>query len=357
MVVVGCALLCGAAGLAAGWGLRAVGAFGSGSSQPEEEQGPVAVQFIHNLRPVIADETPSLKVELPFVNRTRRVVRVKEVRHCCGVATAGVAVKELQPGEETVLTLGINISGRHGDQAFNASIQSDAGDEWSYRVRTVVYDCFKVEPYNGIRFGLVDPNERASSTAHVLFYARAGEPLPDLLKFQSSCEYIKVTPGDPVDEPQPDGIICRKFPVTARLTAPAASDVTNSSISVTSQKKEGGLEEIRVPVVWGVKRLYELAPARVFFRKADIADGALQKHVSVRRLDGRTFRILGVKAVHPAISASAAQSGQASEHRLSITLDSARFAETLWDEVVVTTDHPLQPVLRIPVAAFATKLK
>jgi hypothetical protein len=351
-LIVACTLLFGAA-LAAGWGLRAVGAFGSGGSQLEGELGPVAVEFIHNVPPVIEDDTPSLKVDLPFVNRTPRVVRVKEVHHCCGVAAASVDTKELQPGQETTLRLEIHVYGRHGKQSFSSSIHSDAGDVWAYRVHTTVYNRFEFDPRDGVRFGSVDPNSRASATGYLLIHARPGEAIPDTLQFHSSSEYTTVTSQESTETTLPDGILRRKVPLTVRLNAPAAGGVTNSVLIVGSRNKQGALEEAKMPVVWSVKRLYDLKPERLFFHKAELAGGPRELSLSIRRSDGNSFVIVDVKTGHPAVSAAVGHSKQAVEQRLLISVDPAQFSEALWDEVVVTTDHPLQPLLYVPVAAFA----
>jgi hypothetical protein len=118
-----------------------------------------------------------------------------------------------------------------------------------------------------------------------------------------------------------------------------------------------GVAEARLAVVWAVKRLYNVTPARVFFRHVDLVGGSCRRLVSIRRSDGKPFAVLGIKSRHPAIAVSVAPTGRATEHQLTISLNRSRLADSVWDVLTVLTDHAVQPAVQVPVGAFALRTK
>jgi hypothetical protein len=164
------------------------------AEKADSRDGPSAVSVpaserLFALEPVISDETPHLSVNLPCVNRTGKVLHITKVGHCCGVTSAKVAASELQPGQETVLRLEINVYGRFGNHIFNASVHSREGHVWPYRIRTTVYSRFRFDPPEGLRLGTVEPNARARRVAQLLIYARGTKGLPQSVAFRPNDEF------------------------------------------------------------------------------------------------------------------------------------------------------------------------
>jgi hypothetical protein len=100
--------------------------------------------------------------------------------------------------------------------------------------------------------------------------------------------------------------------------------------------------------------LYEVAPARLFYGQVREADGRLEKQARIRRTDGKPLLVRKVSVTDSRVTATARPEADGGAS-LTLVLSAASVKDALWGEVILETDHPHQPVLKIPYAATARK--
>ncbi|MFL5243659.1 MAG: DUF1573 domain-containing protein [Gemmataceae bacterium] len=91
-------------------------------SEEHSEVTPAgAIHVTREIPPVFGDLIESLTCDFTVRNETNSTINFREVQSSCGCTKAQLEMKSLEPGQETVLHLNINVRGRYGKQLFSCT--------------------------------------------------------------------------------------------------------------------------------------------------------------------------------------------------------------------------------------------
>lgn len=305
------------------------------------------------LPPVFNDEASHLKCDIPVTNNSAQRVHFAEIRPSCGCSSAILSDRDLEPGQQTVLHIETAIRDRTGPEKVFCVLIDQDGNTRNYEIRTTIYSRVAFSPRE-IRFGLVDPNKETSSAAELSFFSRdlADLPAADSLNFRCADELKLTVSAAPTELKNSDGVFVRKIPLAVVLVPGPGSGPATGAITVSFDWK-GLKQESRLPIAWNVRNLYDISPMRAFFIASDVASETLERRISIRRTDNIPFVIRKLTPSCPAIECSVATGSQPlTVHEAVLQLDlKAVEKPSLCGEVSVLTDHPVQPLLKIPFAA------
>jgi hypothetical protein len=259
---------------------------------------------------------------------------------------------ELGPGQETTLHFDIDLRHRKGPQQFVCRLVEEGGAEWTYTLETTLYERARFAEVGSTHFGMVDPGVQEVRETHFYLCAESPQALPQEVSFRTNSDHVRVEAGPGTIETNPDGIGVRKIPVKFRLRAPTRPGLESASVYATvAWPKEK--QEVLAGVDWNVRTLISISPAQAYFGMVDpTSSGRIERRVTVRRPDGRPLVVKGVKASCPQVRCSVQEPRDGPTAVLLLDLDPKEVTKPLWGEVVLETDHPVQAIVKIPVAAL-----
>jgi hypothetical protein len=303
--------------------------------------------------PVFVDETSSLRHEVLVKNDTGRPVRFTGVRQSCACAGATkLAALELEPEQETTLQFDIDLRQRKGPQHFVCYLVEANGNEWTYTLETTLYARAHFADTGMIHFGMVDPKADEVRETQFYLHAENQQALPESVSFRTDSDFLRVEVGPGIDEEQPDGTAGRRFLVRLRLRSPDAPGLSQAGV-VADVERQGKKQQLQSGVTWNVRTLCSVVPSQAYFGTVDPSSPTLvERRVLIRRADGQPVAIKKIEAPCSAVRCSVEKTPDASTGRLLLVLDPKAMDGPLWGEVTVEIDHPVQRVVRIPVAAL-----
>jgi hypothetical protein len=207
---------------------------------------------------------------------------------------------KLEPGESTTLHLDIDLSHRRGPQRFFCSLVEGDGNEWVYKLETMLYEHATLAGSETVHFGMVDPGTSTTRETRVLFRATKEEDLPTAVAVRSESDEIRATAGKSSITTTDDGILVRTFPVRMVLERPEKGGFSQSTVQV-DYERAGMKSHLRYCVTWNVKALLTAAPAQVYFGKVDGNSTPVERRVLLQRGDGKSVRVAEVKSPHAAL--------------------------------------------------------
>ncbi len=331
-----------------------VNAEGTGQ-EPAAPWGSDGLRFTHRFPPVVADDVPDLKVALSVVNQTAETVRFDKVRPSCSCSGAGLRTTSLAPGEQTTLDVEVNLRGRAGEQRLPVYLEDSAGRCWSYTAEVAVYERARFSaPGNSLQFGSADPNARVSRETVLELCACSKESLPALEKITVTSPTFTAQTGEPRDEQVADGIWVRRVPVAVLYTVPSQPGPYQEQLTARYVFC-GQSKDLHLGLSGYTNSLFEVSPVCIFFNQAEAKRSTKSQRVHVRRTDGGPLHVRGVETSAPCVKATLEPTTNPATAVLLLTLDLAEVRGSLWGEVVLSTDHPKQPSLKIPFAATPDK--
>lgn len=96
---------------------------------------------------------------------------------------------------------------------------------------------------------------------------------------------------------------------------------------------------------------YDISPPRAFFGFVRDSAATLERRVVIRRYDGMPFAIVKTSSEDRGISSSFAERQRVAAHVLVLTLDCKKVTAFVYGQILVETDDPLEPTLKVPFAA------
>jgi hypothetical protein len=298
------------------------------------------------LAPVFASDTKEIVHSFIINNDTKEAVKFVRVVQSCTCTQADLSQKELQPGESATFVMKVNIQTRVGPQIINARLISEGGDAWVCELRTVIHRAVHFVPDN-LNVGLVNRNEKKEI---VLTLEATGSTIVDIPSIEKvsaeGCEVTVLPPG-PIEELQLEAFK-RNYPI--RLTVLPSAQVGEHRCELTAKvKRNNKIESYPLHVQWLVRSNYKLTPSRAFFGK--VSDGKKTETVNLKRLDGEEVRIKAVRSNHPAILCELVHDDGKTSRKLNIQLQADKLDGSLWGEITVELDDPVEPNIKVPFAA------
>ncbi len=295
---------------------------------------------------------------MPVKNETDRSIRFKHVRPSCSCAGATrLAAMELAPGQETTLTFEVDLRHRKGPQRFLCYLVEADGSEWTYTLETTLHERARFRDADSLHFGMIDPKTEEARDTEFVLHSDSLEALPDTVSFRADSDQLRVEAGAAEVERQSDGTFVRRLPVRIRLQCPDREGLSHASIYAEFDR-QGEKQRVQLGVTWNVRTLFSVSPAQAYFGTVDTsASGEIVRRVMIRRTDGKSLSIKGIKTSCPPVRCSVEKAPEGSACSLALTLDPRKMNGPLWGEVIVETDHAVQPFVKIPVAALAQQPK
>lgn len=309
--------------------------------------------------PFFVEEHPNLRHDVPVRNDTGQTVRFSHVRQSCTcVGAVNLESKELPPGQETTLHFDIDVSRRTGPQRFICYLVEERGTEWTYELETTLYQRARFAEDGSLHFGMVNPKAEEVRQTEFRLYAESAAGFPRDVMFRSDSDCLRVEAEPCNDEQLPDGIIFRKIPLKIHLKAPATPGLKNVALHA---KYVCGTEKREVPtgVDWNVRTLVSITPSQAYFGTIDSSSPErIERRVTLQSPDGRAIRIKKVTTSQPEqVDCRIDGPHEGTRIRLVLALNTKSFKKPLWDEVVVEIDNPLQPSVKIPIAALPKQVR
>jgi hypothetical protein len=199
-----------------------------------------------------------------------------------------------------------------------------------------------------IHFGLVDPASEVTRETALLLSAR--DPIADAacnLTFRPTSAAVTVTPGAAHHEVLPDGTHQARIPIKVVLRAPSDPGAGGASLRIA---RAGSSTEWNQEVTWNVRSLITVEPRQAFFGSVARGSGVSTRRVSIRRLDGNGLRIVSVRMPGKLVSATILEQKAPDAAEIQFSLDGQQVKSSFWEEAVIEVDHPVQRVVKIPVA-------
>jgi hypothetical protein len=244
-----------------------------------------------------------------------------------------------------------DLSRKTGPQLLACHLHLESGETWTYQLKTSIYQRLAFAPLE-IHFGAIDPGAKITGTVELVSHSLAGENsvqcLP-CLPLTSSSEQLKVHIQQPPVEAYRDSV--RKQVSKALLTLDAENEAGNRSACVSARYLWQGVErKADLWVTWQVRSYYEVKPSRVFLRKQPSQVEPLRRTIHLQRIDQKPFSIRRIVSSDRSIASVATTGVDAPEHELIVLVDTSE--NRLTGEIVISTDDPKQPELRVPVTVF-----
>lgn len=296
-----------------------------------------------------------MSVDFQVENNGPLLIRFVGVHHSCSCTDSSMDALILEPRQSTLLHMQMNLHGRMGPQRFTNRAELEGGGYWDYEVTTTIYDSAKLDALV-YSFGLVDPEQSASKEGTYTAFAFEESDLPATVSFQVDSERLQVTSLESRIEQLDDGVWARHFPFRLNLKPPAFPGIGQATLVAKALDRSGKEQVVRASCPWNTRSLYEVMPPQVFFAIPDRDDaGSIERVIEVRRVDGQALHIRSVAKAHPAIECLIERGESQATGRLRIRIDAKQFADSMWCELKLETDLPVQPRLSIPVSALKQK--
>lgn len=322
----------------------------------EPPAGPALVASVSRtikLPPLFVGDRQSLPFEIPVKNETDRPVRFTQIRQSCAcVGHAELDAMELGPGKQTTLHLEIDFRNRKGPQRFVTCLKEVGGGEWAYSLEVTLHVRARFTDDGPIHFGMVDPRSEGVRETQFRLHAEKREALPERVVFRSQSEHVQLEVGTPADEEQGDGTAVRRFPLKVRLRAPEHQGLGQGFV-VAHFQRGGAKEQVDQSVTWNVRTLYSVSPTQVYFGTVEPSSAkSVERQVLLRRTDGRALNIKAAKTSCLAVRASVERAQDGGAVRLFLVLDPRAMKGPLFGELSVETDHEVQGLVKVPLAAL-----
>jgi hypothetical protein len=319
--------------------------------QKGQERAGSAEEITFTLPPVFADEEEGTRrYTFQVTNRRKSPVVLEKIVSSCGCAHAELRRQKLLPGETTELYVEVDLRQRQGPVHVRCQVFTESGDLFgTYNVITRAYRAFLFAPPQ-LFFGEIDPQTEQEKNVQIYLYGPSRKELPHILEWRVEGEGVHVKLG-PEGVPQTaEGAVTQVIPLRILLDKQSQSG-RGQALVVVRYVFRGKQREMQLPVVWNVRSLYEIQPARAYFGYVKKGNPSVQV-IRIWRRDGMPLHLRKVTAPTANVQVRLLSQTAVQKPAIQVTILPEQITRPLWGEIVVETDHPLQPVLRIPVSAL-----
>ncbi len=326
------------------------------SAPPQESRGESPV-FSQSAPPLFVDRVSHFIFDLPVQNPSHRHVRFVRLQPSCTCAGATTLERmELTPGESTRLHFNVEVRNRTGPQQFTCSLIEGDGTEWGCRVQTAFYERARLADGHPLHFGMLEPGTEHAREADLCLYAPKDEPFPSEVAVTTDSDALRIKAGASSDAEQADGVKVRTIPLSLLLKTPHALGPGYASLSA-SFKHEGLKQTIQAPVDWSVRSRYSASPGSVYFGRVLPGAAPVTRRVNLVAADHHPLRVTALKVSCTGVRASLGAGRKEATPQLELSFDPTGATGPVLGEVAVMIDDPIQPLLKIPIAALVGQSK
>ncbi len=198
--------------------------------------------------------------------------------------------------------------------------------------------------------GSLRPGQRTTAEMRLTVHSHTGDVSPKIL-VDEGFPQLSASLHRLATDLLESGIERAEFGLTIQLEAGSSPGRFGSDIEVRVANGEEGKTKLRV--VWEVEPFFEVVPARVFLGCLDDdAQSRIAREIVVRAGVSPCPRVLKVEASSPAVAARVLSSPDASSQRVELSVDASKVSGAFCEEIVLTTDHPEQAIVRVPISAY-----
>lgn len=277
-----------------------------------------------------------VSAEFRVRNVGTETLRILRLTSGCGCTATNLERDVLEPGEASLVGVRVDTVGKRGATSVDVVVHSnDPGGPRRFLVRGFVRTEFEWTP-RMLNIGLVDPGTEGE--ARVVF-AGSGEADLRLLEAQTSAEWISVSLEERGEQ--------NTWVLAVHYQAPDAPGSYDETILVRTSAK--GVPEVRIPFTLRVRSDLEVRPAGVFFGTLSAHDGPKTGQVEVTARNN--VRVTGVEARQEGLSATLQEAGPG-RWRVAVTFDPACFKGATQARLIIKTDSPREPEVKVPVFAY-----
>lgn len=229
------------------------------------------------------DDSPNIQTRFRLINRGPRTVHIESVRSTCGCTVAGEPSKLiLKPREEASLDVGATLP-RFGEKHATVTLTIFDGKQEAIAIPIILRG---VEPQPPYVEQLPDTLELRSDGQNMairrefeVITVEADTDEPWITGFDSSIPSVHTEIIDSIKQRPRGQAISRRYSVLLTTNAKAGSDEPlHGWLSVIGQTPSTTKTE-RIFVTIESKAALHVSPSRVFFSKADVADGNTERNI------------------------------------------------------------------------------
>lgn len=287
---------------------------------------------------------PMLVHYFSIKNTSPNTITLGQPRVSCGCVSAALLKGTLAPGETTHLVA--YMDSRRIPQAnvvktviVFVPFLSPVLEEVQVKVSAIARDDLVMSPET-LAFGTVRKGQGGKATTKLTFYS---DPSWKITGVYSTGIYVKA-------EAKPAAKVGRESTYEITATLDPECPVGNWVADVWVQTATPGLEKVRIPVTVNVISPIMVNPELIRFDNAKVGDDAEQKVI----LQGnQPFKITGHASKSKDLELSSIGEGARPVHILKVTWKASQPGD-LTSTIEVTTDHPQQKTVTIPVSGKAT---
>jgi len=263
----------------------------------------------------------------------------------------------LEPGESTVLRIATLLAPDLRDFTFGATLVTDqiSRPEWRFSCRMLTYPEARLSS-DRLSLGEMAPGQQIDREITLETYSLSpdGPMKPDVDYFGRNVVVFPIDSGRL--ETLPNGIRQRR--TLLQVTTTACDRVGDHREDVVLPFGQEATATLNLPVSWFIRANVEISPRHgAFFGNVCTTDAETSMDVRLEARDQTPFQLLSTVVFDDAISAKGVSEGTQTNHLLRITLDPAKVYGVLCGEITVSTSHPLQQEVKIPVAALGLRPK
>jgi hypothetical protein len=200
-------------------------------------------------------------------------------------------------------------------------------------------------------FGLINPREDVRKEIGFYTCELPGMVPCKLVSVETNSEQLAVETDVGRVEAFARQAIKRNTNLHLRLSPGAVPGLSSADVTVT-YLDDGRARQATIHVRWNVRSLFSISPARAFFGDVGNITKPIERPIYIQREDGEPLTIRNIRSSCTAVAWTLNLDGARVRHSIVLSLDPTKLEEALWDEVIVETDHPLQPIVKIPFAAY-----
>jgi hypothetical protein len=254
---------------------------------------------------------------------------------------------DLAVGESVSLHIAVNVHGRSGWQSYSTTLVDLDEMHWQCSIKVFVCEVGSLSPESDLAFGSLAPGSQVERDAQFDMYAATEAELPRLLDVKSTNPSVTVAATDAgvVDWVATD-TVRRRVSLKVRLD-PGLMAGPHSAELIVRFGNPAQTNEKRLAVNWGVPTLVSCSPAMVYFGRIENGGESIRT-VTLQRSDRQSLTVSNATIVSP-FRAEVLPSSSPSEQRVLVRLRATDVAKTIATELRLTTNHPLQPEVVIPV--------
>jgi hypothetical protein len=293
--------------------------------------------------PVVARPGAQRVHHYQLLNDTLDAITITDVinrKPCCGALRLDKAA--LAPGESANLELTMSVGDKFGDVVHEAVVVTDrpAADEIVLRTTARALPAVRFEP-DGEHGSTVMRGAKPCELAfQVIAYGTEGDPPADLAAASLTGSATARWLDEAESHSDGDGVIER----TRRCA------VTLSPVGEEGDRRDSVIVEADGAAIYQHMILWQLVPAVHATPKVLVIRPEVTEYrIRLTSADGSDFRVTGIATPDGSIRHAEPSKDLRSAHILTFICDAASCVATGKASVTVTTDHPLQPSLDIPI--------